>query len=113
MRLRLELFVAHLDASIRFYTQVLGYRLIRREDAYAELRRGAAQLGLAIRALPDGPRGAGVEIVLEVQNLEAVYDAALEAGAPVAEPPQPRPWGLRDFRVTDPDGYYVRVTTAS
>jgi lactoylglutathione lyase len=21
-----------------------------------------------------------------------------------------RPWGLRDFRVVDPDGYYLRIT---
>jgi hypothetical protein len=28
----------------------------------------------------------------------------------LAEPLTDRPWGLRDFRVVDPDGYYLRVT---
>jgi hypothetical protein len=31
----------------------------------------------------------------------------------LVEPPLDRPWGLRDFRVADPDGYYLRVTTRS
>jgi hypothetical protein len=26
---------------------------------------------------------------------------------------QPRPWGLEDFRLVDPDGYYLRVTFRS
>ncbi len=48
-----------------------------------------------------------MEIVLEVEDLEA---ALADAAHAVAEPLQDRPWGLRDFRVSDPDGYYVRVT---
>ena len=55
-------------------------------------------------------RGAGVEIVLEVDDLDAVYESCAAAGV-VAEGLTDRPWGLRDFRFTDPDGYYVRVTT--
>jgi lactoylglutathione lyase len=125
MRLRLELFVADMDASIAFYTRALGYRVVRREADYASLRRGAAVLGLGpVAKLPaggDGPgftrerlagdRGAGVEIVLEVPDLDAVYETALAAGAEIAEPPRRQPWGLRDFRLADPDGYYVRVTS--
>jgi lactoylglutathione lyase len=33
------------------------------------------------------------------------------SGYPLAAPMQDRPWGLRDFRVADPDGYYLRITT--
>jgi lactoylglutathione lyase len=127
MRLRLELFVADMDASVRFYTDVLGYRVVRREETYASLRRGAAALGLgAVATLPEdgagpgftqarlaGDRGAGVEIVLEVPDLDAAYEQARAAGAKIAEPPRRQPWGLRDFRLADPDGYYVRVTAAT
>ncbi len=121
MRLRIELFVDDLDTSIAFYERVLGFELTRRDERYASLRRGTAVLGLGPAAtLPEhgpGPgftqerlaanRGAGVEIVLEVEDLEA---ALADAAHAVAEPLQDRPWGLRDFRVSDPDGYYVRVT---
>jgi lactoylglutathione lyase len=35
----------------------------------------------------------------------------LDSGHPVFELPQQRPWGLWDFRIVDPDGYYLRVTS--
>ena len=124
MRFRIELFVDDLDESIRFYEAALGFRLTRREAEYASLERGGAVLGLgSIAKLPsdgEGPgftrrrlagvRGAGVEIVLEVADLDAALDAFERAGHHVVEPPRDRPWGLRDFRITDPDGYYLRIT---
>lgn len=125
MDFRIELFVADLDASIRFYEVALGFGLDRREDDYASLRRGQAVLGLgAVSKLPlDGPgpgftqsrvadeQGAGVEIVLEVEDLEDAYARFARAGERVAEPIRTQPWGLRDFRIVDPDGYYLRITT--
>jgi lactoylglutathione lyase len=56
-------------------------------------------------------RGAGVEIVLEVRDVDAALEQVERAGFGVVEPLRERPWGLRDFRVADPDDYYVRVTT--
>ena len=58
-----------------------------------------------------GVRGAGVEIVLEVDDLDAALARVGRAGADVAEAIRRRPWGLRDFRLADPDGYYLRVTS--
>jgi len=54
-----------------------------------------------------------VEIVLEVEDLVAAVDAVERAGFALVEPPRKRPWGLRDVRLADPDGYYLRVTTRS
>jgi catechol 2,3-dioxygenase-like lactoylglutathione lyase family enzyme len=127
MRLRLELFVADLERSIAWYVEVLGFGLVRADLGYASVQRGDVVLGLGPTAkLPadgGGPghtqakvargRGAGVEIVLEVDDPTAVEAAAArvtEKGWPLVEPVTARPWGLRDFRVVDPDGYYVRVT---
>ena len=126
MRLRIELFVEDLDTSIGFYA-ALGFAVERREHDYASLRWGDAVIGLApIAGLPpDGPgpgftrerlaaaRGAGVEIVLEVEDLDAALAVVHAAGHPLPEPPRDRPWGLRDFRLADPDGYYLRITTPS
>jgi lactoylglutathione lyase len=127
MSFRLELFVEDLDASIRFYDRALGFRLERREPDYASLRRGDALLGLGpVAKLPRGGvgpgftqervsagRGAGVEVVLEVEDLDAAREQVEAAGYPIAAPLQDRPWGLRDFRLVDPDGYYLRVTTSA
>jgi catechol 2,3-dioxygenase-like lactoylglutathione lyase family enzyme len=117
--LRCELFPADLDASIAFYVRVLGFRLARDERSaptpYAALERGSVRLGLAARPAPadPGPRRppVGVELVLEVDDLAAEYDHVRVTGRPVDEEPTDRPWGLRDFRLLDPDGYYWRVTS--
>ena len=54
-------------------------------------------------------RGYGVEIVIVVEDLDAVYAAAL-GFARIVSPLRVRPWGLRDFRTLDPFGYYLRIT---
>jgi heme-degrading monooxygenase HmoA/predicted enzyme related to lactoylglutathione lyase len=118
MSLRVELFVSDLDASAAFYTDVLGFTLARSDAAYRSLVRGAAVLGLGPRA--DDPRrnptvpGAGIEVVIEIdggpEEIDALHAHVHECGAAVAGPPTDQPWGLRDFRLVDPDGYYLRVT---
>jgi len=122
----MELFVDDMEASVAFYTELLGFVVTRRADDYASLRRGLVVLGLGpVAKLPehgDGPgftrqrlaagKGAGVEIVLELDGADevsALYEHCRSHGA-LVEPLQQRPWGLRDFRLPDPDGYYLRVT---
>ena len=46
--------------------------------------------------------------MLETDDLTAVYDRCAAAGV-VVEPLQARPWAT-DFRITDRDGYYLRIT---
>jgi uncharacterized glyoxalase superfamily protein PhnB len=53
---------------------------------------------------------AGVELVLEVDDVVAERDQVTAAGWPITEDLHDRPWGLRDFRVLDPAGYYLRIT---
>ena len=97
----------------------------RLDASYAVLTCGDVTLGLGRQVdLPEagqGPgftqqrlardHGAGVEIVLETPDLDALYERVQRSGYPLAAPLRDRPWGLRDFRVADPDGYYLRITT--
>lgn len=55
-------------------------------------------------------RGYGVELVLQVKDVNRLYQAAKSLGA-VVEDMMDRPWGLTDFRIADPYGYYLRFTT--
>ncbi len=116
--LRLEIFPADLNATVRFYVDLLGFSVAedRRTDPlpYLAIRRDDVRIGMV--ALPGGHPGhrqppTGVEIVLEVDYLHAERDRIRLAGWPIQEDIKRRPWGLQDFRVLDPDGYYLRFTS--
>ncbi|MGH7882378.1 MAG: VOC family protein [Candidatus Dormibacteraceae bacterium] len=56
---------------------------------------------------PETRRGYGVEIIFTVRDLDALYRRAQELDS-VVEELKMKPWGLRDFRLADPYGYYLR-----
>ena len=58
----------------------------------------------------DTKRGYGVEIVILVENVEKYYSQVKDF-ANVVEELVLQPWGLKDFRVEDPFGYYLRITS--
>ena len=122
--LRLELFALDMEASIAFYTRVLAFELARHKPGdYASLRLGDVVLGIGpVAKLPEEGgyfsrdiatlrRGLGVEIVIEVDDVDGWHERVADSGHPILEPLQDRPWGLRDFRISDPDGYYLRITS--
>lgn len=118
MTLRAEIFPYDLDATVGFYTGVLGFRVTadRRTEpsAYVSLQRGSVRIGALRSAVPDDRAGrrppTGVELVLEVDDVAGERERVLGAGWPLEEDLQDRPWGLTDFRILDPAGYYLRIT---
>ncbi|MEU7143756.1 hypothetical protein ABZ942_30240 [Nocardia sp. NPDC046473] len=54
-------------------------------------------------------RGYGVEVVVMVADIEHQFGRVSDEGC-VASPLKPRDWGIKDFRVIDPFGYYLRFT---
>ncbi|MGR9481668.1 VOC family protein [Rhizobium leguminosarum] len=121
MHLSLELFVETPETSIDFYRRVLGFESQGSSSTeYTMLKNGDAVIAINSRSVlsSDHPlridtghrAGLGVEIVLKVAEVENAYRAAKESDWPVSDLAL-QPWGLRDFRLIDPDGYYVRVTS--
>ena len=118
--LRVELFPTDLDRFVDFYVRVLRFELEtdRRHEQppYVSVSRGGVRIGALrawqevdpqVRSLPHG-----VELVIEVEDLVAERDAVLRAGATLSEDITQQYWGLEDFRLLDPDGYYIRFTTS-
>jgi lactoylglutathione lyase len=115
-----ELCVSDFEQSLRWFEHVLGFHVVARDgNDYAELSRGETSMQLATedapyweaehsRLLPAGQRGSGVEIVLLVDNVEAVYHQAQEAQAEIVRPLAEYPWHMRQFWVRHPDGYLIR-----
>jgi len=118
-RLRCEIFPVDLDATADFYTRVLGFKIARdarhESEPYLALQRDQVAVGALQRPVPSDQNArlppTGVELVLEVDDLQAERDHIASAGWRVADEITERPWGLRDFRLLDPDGYYWRITT--
>ncbi len=125
MSQRFELFVSDPDESARFYGDLLGFRTVEEQaqqgDGYVAIENGFVRIGLQRAAALFGgvPVGLlryfrtppiGTEIVLEVDDLGSVYERVRRAGYPIQAPVRMQPWGLRDFRLFDPDWYYLRVT---
>lgn len=121
MTLRLELFVDDIAVSRDFYTRVLNFNADNQNSAgYTALRQGSVVLSLNRRSSLPGDHpiyiaaqerpGRGIEIVLEVDDVDARHAHAQWQNWPVT-PLQRQPWGLVDFRIIDPDGYYLRVTS--
>jgi predicted enzyme related to lactoylglutathione lyase len=116
--LRCEIFSSDLDRTLRFYVQVLAFDVVRDErdmdPGYLAMVRDAVRVGAAERpAVPEpGARRPpiGVELVLDVDDLDAEHARISAAGWPLTEDMTVQPWGLRDFRLLDPDGYYWRIT---
>jgi lactoylglutathione lyase len=118
MTLRFEIFPQDLDVIVDFYVRVLGFSVTKDQrgepDAYVALRRGAVHVGAARRAGPalraERRPPNGVELVLEVDDIAAERNRVVAAGWPLEEDLRDRPWGLTDFRILDPAGYYLRIT---
>ncbi len=109
------LFVGDLDASIRFYREVLGLPFGERMETYAEFRLTNLKLGLLDRReVPDllgrvGRGGGGSEIVLLVEDVDGEAERLRGLGATVLAEPRDRPWGHRTLHLADPDGHVVEL----
>ena len=118
-KLRFEIFPENLDRAVDFYVRVLEFELLRDDrdaaEPYVYMRRGEVRIG-AVPGSGAATRSArrpplGIELVLEVDDLEGERARILSTGWVLEEDVVARRWGLRDFRLLDPDGYYWRITT--
>lgn len=121
MRLFVELFVDNVEVSRDFYRKVFGMKLIKDGPGQVELAHDALQLNICPKRALFGPHylawgvdyrlGSRVEFCFEVDDIESSYRRARDHGVDIVEAIQHRPWNKRDFRLIDPDGAYIRVTT--
>ena len=114
---KFELFVTDVDRSITFYT-TLGFVVAHRKPyGYTTLRKGSTVVALSpvsgwlplrwLGFLRHPP--IGTEIVLYSDRLQEIRSALEERGYDPGSI-KLQTWGDRDFRVTDYDGYYIRVS---
>jgi lactoylglutathione lyase len=114
--------VADLDASLRFWTGLLGLPLGHRSGPYAQLDTGTTRLALYQRNAmaatldrplqPPAPDAPGFEVGFKVPDVDAAYAELVAGGARAVRPPVDQPWGQRTAYVADPDGHLVELVDA-
>lgn len=122
--LRLELFTSDMKKSVDFYTKVLGFTMEGTEinRSYQPIKKGNVIIGIGpINKLSENHhfnpdlkpiyKGYGAEIVLEVTDIKEVYEQVKSSGYHIHRELTMQNWGLEDFRLVDPDGYYLRITS--
>lgn len=107
--------VSDLNASVRWYQNVLGFQHIATlpapdgQPAVTHLRwaKYADLLLTPARSKATGPRGLGVTFYFAVSEnrIDALADRARAAGSTILEGPIDRPWNIREVIIADPDGY--------
>ena len=110
--MRIEIFPADVEVTTSFYER-LGFQVAGRNDGpprYSSIRLGAVRIGVCQADPARRTYPAMSEIVIDVDDVHATRDPIVEQGIEPTEDLQERDWGLTDFRVTDPDGYYLRFT---
>jgi len=121
-----ELFVPDVEASVRFYTEKLGFELLRLERGTMEGKEQATFAVVALEraafliaherlegglALPPG--GGAIDIRIVVDDVDALYRRARDSGVAIVTDLAERPYGLRDFIIRDPDGFRLRIASPS
>jgi catechol 2,3-dioxygenase-like lactoylglutathione lyase family enzyme len=121
-----ELDVSDLVRSLRFYVDVLGFRVVyeRHEEAFAMLEREGARLMIEAAPGPgrrfttaplERPYGRGMNLQILVSDAHVLYASVGDAGFTPLIPMEEK-WydvggdrkGNRQFVVADPDGYLLR-----
>jgi catechol 2,3-dioxygenase-like lactoylglutathione lyase family enzyme len=124
-----ELIVSNFAQSLKFYTELLGFKQLydRPEEAFAYLDRSGAQIIIVQHDAEDErswiaaelaqPYGRGMNMEIEVENVDALHASCVRDGARIFLPMEEK-WyrrgalllGVRQFIVLDPDGYLLRLS---
>lgn len=129
-RLVPELSVDDLEASLKLYVGVLGFEVAyaRPEECFAYLERGDVHLMLEEATGPgrrfgtaalEHPYGRGINLQIEIDDVDALYQSILRANVSIAIPLEEK-WyrtsqsemGNKQFVLADRDGYLLRFFTS-
>ncbi len=115
-----SLTVKDLRTSLAWYRDVVGFTVDREIERDGQLRAVALRAG-AVRILinqDDGSKGLdrvkgeGFSLMLTTaQSIDDVANGIKQRGGTLAMEPADMPWGARVFRLVDPDGYKLAISS--
>ena len=116
----ISLTVKDLATSLAWYNNVLGFAIDRKIERDGKLRSVALSAGNARISInqDDGAKGwtriKGEGFSLNItteQNINKIANRIKELGGILDTEPADMPWGVRLFRLKDPDGYKLAISS--
>ena len=113
--------VNDVEESVAWYRDVLGFYVaqeMKLEDklAGASLRAGGVEILLTQDDFGKGrdrKKGVGFRLYCTTaQDIDDLAEAIESRGGVLSQQPKDQSWGVRDFAVTDPDGFQISISTA-
>ena len=115
-----SLTVKDLQKSLAWYKDVMGFTLDQKYERAGRLMAVALKAG-KVRILigqDDGAKGServkgdGFSLMITtIQDVDRLADRIRERGGILEAEPADTPWGSRIFRVTDPDGFKLTISS--
>jgi len=116
-----NLVVRNVEASLRFYSEILGLEkamTVPDESPYifAAVSNGAVEIFFNDQksVAAEYPKlaasiGASLTLYMEVDSLESVLDRVQKAGAKISMPVTDQFYGMKEFAFEDVDGYTITI----
>src|SRR6266542_2456927 len=98
-----------MEEAKAFYTNVLGLQVVMDHGWIVTLtdpQRSGAQLSIMTH---DATASVVPVASIQVDDVDASYQAARAAGAEIVHELTEEPWGVRRFFVRDPDGHVINI----
>jgi uncharacterized glyoxalase superfamily protein PhnB len=112
--------VSDIDRSLAWYTNVIGFTIDQRHEREGKLVAVSLRAG-SVRILlgrDDGAKGwdrvkgTGFSVQFTTsQNIDVLAERIKAAGEALHTEPETAPWGSRLFRVKDPDGFLLVISS--
>jgi len=107
-----------LEKSLAWYRDVVGFAVEERYERDGKLAGVGLRAGNVFLMLGqddwkkgrDRQKGQGFRIYcMTTQDVDAMADRIRRAGGVLDQEPKDQPWGMRDFSLTDPDGFKITI----
>jgi uncharacterized glyoxalase superfamily protein PhnB len=115
-----SLTVNDLEKSLAWYVDVVGFTLDQRHERDGKLRAVSLKAGTVRLLLGqddgvkgwDRVKGQGMSLqITTTQDIDAIAQRIRDRGGVLADEPTDMPWGARVFRIKDPDGFLLAISS--
>lgn len=108
--------VNDLQKSLSWYRDVVGFTLVEPFERDGKMVGGQLKAGNVVFLMGqddwqkgrDRKKGEGFRLYLMTTgDIDALAKGIVARGGALDQPPTDQPWGMRDFSMTDPDGFKI------